>query len=69
MPNKPLFGIRSGSPQSHMARSRLRTDVDILLYILFCFPGSRLIARFLGKSAKNMNKFVKYMLFQCYVIL
>ncbi len=28
-PNKPLFGIHSGSPQSYMPHSRLHTDVDI----------------------------------------
>ncbi len=31
MPNKPLFGIRSGLPQSRMPRSHSHTDVDIPL--------------------------------------
>ncbi len=35
--NKPLFGICSGSPQSHMPRLRSHTDVDIPLQ---CYQGS-----------------------------
>ncbi len=40
-PNKTLFSICSGSPQSRMPRSRLHTDVDIPLlvgpFVFWCF--------------------------------
>ncbi len=33
-PNKPLFGIRSGLPQSRMPRSHSHTDMDIPKHVI-----------------------------------
>ncbi len=39
-PNKPLFGIRSGSPQSHMPRLRTKVNIplqEIIFWVHFLF--------------------------------
>ncbi len=59
-PNKSLFGICSGSPQSCMSRLRSRTDVDITLSDAYIYIGTHCFYPLHARISRNFSIQVHY---------